>query len=178
VCHGDDNSLGKTRILPARLTQGHGFLIFTRWPARTRSWRSPCHTLPPYHPRGRHERTAQKENVMSKRRSQRQRKKLHIGEFQELGFCFEAKLKEGTNDDALIDAFLEEAIAPQQLSFGGWVTSGTVEKMGRGSVSPEARQSVLAWLKSRPEIVALKASELMDIWYSTGKAVELTECTA
>jgi uncharacterized protein YggL (DUF469 family) len=112
---------------------------------------------------------------MSKRRSLRLRKKLHIGEFQELGFSFEAKIKKGTNEDALIDAFLEGSIAPQRLSFGGWVTGGTVANAARGSVSPEARQNVLVWLKARPEVEAIKASELMDMWYSTGQETVLSD---
>jgi uncharacterized protein YggL (DUF469 family) len=110
---------------------------------------------------------------MSKRRSPRLRKKLHLGEFKEMGFCFEAKLKNGTNEDALMDAFLLEAIAPAGLSFGGWITGGAIEKLGRGSVTEENRQQTLAWLKARPEIESLSASGLMDMWYSDGEAVKL-----
>jgi uncharacterized protein YggL (DUF469 family) len=113
-------------------------------------------------------------HAMSKTRSRRLRKKLHLGEFKELGFCFEAKLKGGVDQHVLLDTFLTEAIAAQGLSFGGWVTGGAVEKHGPGSVSIEQRQFVLAWLKRRPEVEALTASELIDMWYSDGLAVSLT----
>jgi uncharacterized protein YggL (DUF469 family) len=34
---------------------------------------------------------------------------------------------------------------------------------------------VLAWLKARPEIEMVKASDLIDMWYSTGEEVNLTQ---
>lgn len=66
---------------------------------------------------------------MSKQRSRRQRKKLHIGEFKELGFLFEANIKPGADENALIEAFLTEAIDAHGLGFGGWATGGAVEKI-------------------------------------------------
>ena len=107
---------------------------------------------------------------MAKQRSRRQRKKLHVGEFQELGFLFNATLHDGSNDEALIDAFLAETMAPNDLSFGGWATGGAIQKIGRGSVTEEARQAVLNWLGARSEIAKLSATGLIDMWYSTDGA--------
>ena len=57
---------------------------------------------------------------MAKTRSRRLRKKLHVGEFQQLGFLVEAELAKNADDEALVDSFLVQAIAPRNLSFGGW----------------------------------------------------------
>lgn len=111
---------------------------------------------------------------MSKHRSRRQCKKLHIGEFQELGFLFETTLQAGTNENALVEAFLTEAIDPNTLGFGGWATGGSVEKLGRGSVTEDQRQAVLSWLSARPEITSLSATGLVDMWYSTQEGEQLT----
>jgi uncharacterized protein len=108
-----------------------------------------------------------KSSRMSKHRSRRQCKKLHIGEFQELGFLFEATLKAGTDEHTLVEAFLIEAIDMNKLGFGGWATGGSVEKLGRGSVTADQRQIVLNWLAARPEIATLSATGLVDMWYST-----------
>lgn len=115
---------------------------------------------------------------MSKHRSRRQCKKLHIGEFQELGFLFETTLKAGADDSALIEAFLGETIDPNALSFGGWATGGSVEKLGRGSVTEDQRQTVLSWLSARPEVTALSATGLVDMWYSTEAGERLSTIKA
>lgn len=104
---------------------------------------------------------------MSKKRSRRLRKKLHVGEFKQMGFAFEAALHPGANDDALIDAFLGEAIAPMKLCFGGWITGGAVCHLDWRSVSEEERDSVLSWVKARPEVISVQATELYDMWYDT-----------
>ena len=112
---------------------------------------------------------------MAKTRSRRLRKKLHVGEFQQLGFLFEAELAKNTDDEALVDSFLVEAIAPRNLSFGGWATGGAIDKLGRQSVTEEDRSAVLAWLAARPEVTALSASGLVDMWYSTQEAQQRTK---
>lgn len=101
---------------------------------------------------------------MTKRRNSRQRKKLHLGEFQELGFQvgyqfisdlpFEAQ-------EQLIDAFLLEAIESRGLLCGG----GFVVKAGGGSPSEADRAAVVEWLKSRNELAEVAASEFVDAWY-------------
>ncbi|MGQ0599637.1 YggL family protein [Aquabacterium sp.] len=111
---------------------------------------------------------------MSKHRSRRQCKKLHIGEFQELGFLFEAALQSGTDENALLDAFLTQAIDPNGLGFGGWITGGVVEKFGRGSVTEDQRTAALSWLSARPEVKTLSATSLIDMWYSTAAGEQFT----
>ncbi|GAB3499993.1 hypothetical protein GCM10027399_25540 [Curvibacter fontanus] len=59
---------------------------------------------------------------MAKNRSRRLRKKLRIGEFQELGFTWEASFKLPLSPDqaeALVAALIVEAIEPGDLAFGG-----------------------------------------------------------
>ena len=58
---------------------------------------------------------------MAKARSRRLRKKLHVGEFQEIGFDVDFSFKEGT-DIQVIDTVVDEFIAfveEQGLEFGG-----------------------------------------------------------
>lgn len=102
---------------------------------------------------------------MAKARSRRLRKKLHLGEFQELGFFYEATIKDGIDEHAFIDALLSEAIEPNGLGFGGWVGGGAVSRQSRGSVSEEERQAVLDWLARRPEVLSLSATALVDMWH-------------
>lgn len=120
-----------------------------------------------------HFKTKQKE-IMAKTRSRRLRKKLHVGEFQQLGFLFEAELTKNADDEALVDAFLTQTIAPRNLSFGGWATGGAIDKLGRQSVTEEDRSAVLGWLAARPEVTALSASGLVDMWFSTPEAQQRT----
>ncbi|MDO9005963.1 MAG: YggL family protein [Aquabacterium sp.] len=112
---------------------------------------------------------------MAKTRSRRLRKKLHVGEFQQLGFLFEAELAPDADDEALVDSFLTQAIGPRNLSFGGWATGGAIDKLGRQSVTEDDRSAVLTWLAARPEVTTLSASGLVDMWYSTPEAQQRTK---
>lgn len=108
---------------------------------------------------------------MAKNRSRRLRKKLRIGEFQELGFTWEASFKAPLSPDQaeeLVEALILEAIEPDDLAFGGWISGGVVTRSGRGSVSESQRLAVLSWLRARPEIAQVRVSELFDVWYSDG----------
>lgn len=102
---------------------------------------------------------------MAKTRSRRLRKKLHLGEFQELGFFYEATIKGGIDEHAFIDGLLAEAMEPNGLAFGGWIGGGAVSKLSRGSVSEGERQAVLDWLTGRPEVQSLSATGLVDMWH-------------
>lgn len=102
---------------------------------------------------------------MAKSRSRRLRKKLHLGEFQELGFFYEATIKDGADEHTFIDGLLSEAIEPIGLAFGGWVGGGAVSKMRRGSISEDERQAVLDWLSRRPEVLSMSATGLVDMWH-------------
>ena len=103
----------------------------------------------------------------------RQRKKLRIGEFQELGFEVTAKLtKELTQPEraAFIDALIP-AVDEMGLLFGGGFNSGfegfVVVDSLRGSVTEEQRESFKKWVESRPELKDVVVGPLKDAWYST-----------
>ena len=104
---------------------------------------------------------------MSKNRNLRQRKKLHVGEFKELGFNIEINLKEELSDqvaDVLIADFINEIVEPRKLMYGGWLTFGFICRDSRGDASEEDRAAVRAWLEKRPEIAEVKVGELVDAW--------------
>jgi len=105
----------------------------------------------------------------NKRRSRRLRKKLHVGEFKELGFEFEAELKFELSPDAydiLLDSFLVEIIEPRSLATCGGISGGFIAYFGRGSASEEDRKAVESWLLARPEYKAVSIGPLIDSWYS------------
>lgn len=55
-------------------------------------------------------------------RSRRLRKKMHIEEFQEMGFSVAWRFPEGTaveTIDSEVDAFIDEVIEPNKLAFDG-----------------------------------------------------------
>jgi uncharacterized protein YggL (DUF469 family) len=103
-------------------------------------------------------------------RSRRLRKKLHLDEFQELGFDVETELKAplvGDAEEQLLIAFIEEVIEPRALIYGGGVDCGYVCKAGGGSATEEDRSAVKQWLESRSEFRAVTVRELSDAWYAS-----------
>jgi uncharacterized protein YggL (DUF469 family) len=59
---------------------------------------------------------------MAKNRSRRLRKKMHIEEFQEVGFSVAWRFPEGTSEEQIdqdVDAFINEVIEPNKLAFDG-----------------------------------------------------------
>ena len=103
---------------------------------------------------------------MTKHRSRRQRKKLHVGEFQEFGIAFKAQLKDGAREELFVDALLEELIEPKGLEFGGWAHGGFITKSERGSVSAQERAALIDWLRARSDVASARVSELVDAWYT------------
>ena len=103
---------------------------------------------------------------MTKHRSRRQRKKLHVGEFQEFGFAFKTQLKEGAREELFVDALLEEVIERKGLEFGGWAHGGFITKSERGSVSAQERAALIDWLRARSDVASARVSELVDAWYT------------
>lgn len=104
----------------------------------------------------------------NKNRSRRQRKKMHIGEFQELGFEYEVELKDKLSADeqeALMDKFLTNAILPRGLMIGGWLSEGFVTAFPRGSATEDDRTAVEQWLKAQFKDANVRVSELKDAWY-------------
>jgi uncharacterized protein len=108
---------------------------------------------------------------MSKRHNLRQRKKLHLGEFQEFGFTATAKITPGLNAeqrDALLDAFLAFIEAEGMMTaastneaFDAYLISSAV----RGSTTENHRRLVREWLASRPDLAEVQVGELSDVWY-------------
>jgi len=105
------------------------------------------------------------------RLNRRQRKKLRVGEFQEL--VFEVSIRfgqpmEGPRLDAFMDEFIDLVESRRLVAGGGgggleaeWVVS----TWNRGSTTEEDRRAVLDWLLSHPEVADAKAGALMDGWY-------------
>ncbi|CAB3766474.1 YggL 50S ribosome-binding family protein [Paraburkholderia solisilvae] len=109
---------------------------------------------------------------MSMKHNKRQRKKLHIGEFQEMGFHATADLSHPLDEaqrDALIDAFLEQCIEANDMLFGGGINrdlDGYIVADGkRKSATDEQRECVRQWLEGRPDFTAVRVEPLTDAWY-------------
>lgn len=119
----------------------------------------------------------EKENIVNKRMSgerhnRRQRKKLHLGEFRELGFEVAAELAAPLSPAeraALVEAFIEEAIEANKLSFGGGLNEDlggfVASERKRTSATEEDRALVGQWLSRQAALVNVKVGELRDAWY-------------
>jgi uncharacterized protein len=104
---------------------------------------------------------------LNKRRSRRLRKKLHIGEFKEVGLEINFRFKAGLTHEEQFDVlmkFIAEAIEARKLRFGGG-ENGFVTKAGRGSTTEEDRQTVSSWLSSCISVEQVSVSENEDAWY-------------
>lgn len=109
----------------------------------------------------------------TRRFNKRQLKKKHLGEFQELGFQFEAKLVRTptiAERDAFVDQFLAEAIEAHGLEFGGGGGNddfgGFVASSKRyGKVNEGHRTLVGEWLAKQSLLTDIKVGELRDAWY-------------
>lgn len=107
---------------------------------------------------------------MAVQRSRRLRKKLHLDEFQELGFSVGWRFPEGTSVDeidAVVDALISEVIEPHGLAFDGsgyleWEGLICLQKIGK--CTEEHRELVRNWLESR-KAEEVKVTELFDIWW-------------
>ncbi|WP_322104969.1 YggL family protein [Paraburkholderia sp. J41] len=106
---------------------------------------------------------------MTKRHNRRQRKKLRLGEFQELGFAVAASLRHGLDTvqrDALIDAFIVECVEAHCMFFGGGINealNGYIVADGvRASATDVQRALVHRWLAACPEVTGVTVSPLSD----------------
>jgi len=107
---------------------------------------------------------------MATQRSRRLRKKLHIDEFQELGFSVKWTFPENTAVDvidATLDTFINEVIEPNGLAFDGggyleWEGLVCLQKIGQ--CTDEHRQLVKGWLEQH-NMTDVVVSELFDIWW-------------
>lgn len=101
-------------------------------------------------------------------RSCRLRKKMHKGEFKELGFDVDFSFREGLSDedaDRFFDDLIGELIVPAGLIYGG-STEGFVCRATPGSVTEDERAAVKQWLEARPELARTEIGPLVDAWYS------------
>jgi len=109
---------------------------------------------------------------MTHKHNQRQRKKLRLGEFKELGFAVSASLRgplDGADREAAIDAFLEDCIEPNGMLFGGGINEMldgyVVSSAARSSATDRQREIVRGWLSGRPEFAVINVSPLTDAWH-------------
>lgn len=107
---------------------------------------------------------------MATHRSRRLRKKMHIDEFQELGFSIGFAFPEGSNEetiDSTLDALIEEVIDPNGLAFDGsgylqW--EGLICLQQTGKCTDEHREIVRKWLSDR-KLNNIQVTELFDVWW-------------
>ncbi|MDU4289463.1 YggL family protein [Mixta calida] len=107
---------------------------------------------------------------MAIQRSRRLRKKMHIDEFQELGFSVAWTFPQGTpveEIDAAVDAFINEVIEPNGLAFDGsgylqWEGLVCLQKIGK--CTDEHRELVRQWLEAR-NMESVTVTELFDVWW-------------
>ncbi|WP_312239633.1 YggL family protein [Pantoea sp.] len=107
---------------------------------------------------------------MAKQRSRRLRKKLHIDEFQELGFSVAWRFPEGSSEqliDSTLEDFINEAIDPNGLAYDGsgylqW--EGLICLQKTGKCTDEHRELVRKWLEDR-KLEEIKVTELFDVWW-------------
>ena len=98
----------------------------------------------------------------------RLRKKLHKGEFQELGFELDFDYNGDLAGDAF-DQFWDTWIAfiesiGLRVGGGGATYQSYFVVNSQGSVSPEQRQQVIDWLQQRADIGNVSAGPLKDAW--------------
>ena len=110
-----------------------------------------------------------KEAILMRKRL---RKKLRIGEFQELGFELKFRLDEAVSDtevEPFWDAFIGEAVEPRGLMCGGgcgreWEVF--VARPNRQSASEDDRHALEQWLQANRHVVDLQIGPLIDEWHS------------
>lgn len=106
---------------------------------------------------------------MAKNRSKRLRKKLHLGEFEQLGFKVsftQNKAKDEKTKDVYINRFLVEAIEAQGVFFAGSIgeiTNGFVYVQS-SSATQAHRQHVEDWLLKQADIVNREVGCLINAW--------------
>ena len=118
------------------------------------------------------------------RLNRRQRKKLCVGEFQQVGCWVELRFVQPL-DDRSLDAFVTAAnalAAPLGLQLGGLggavplaQTEAFVGGLEGYSVTSEQRDALLAGLKSMSEIARVQVSDWIDVWYPGQVAAPLRD---
>ena len=111
-------------------------------------------TLPSYRP------------GLAKRRSRRLRKKLHIAEFQELGFEYEINWQTfptATQQDEFLNAWIA-LVEARDLVVGGGPTSGFISGR-RKSPTPSDIKALQDFLSHWPGVQQAAIGEMVDAWY-------------
>lgn len=106
----------------------------------------------------------------------RLRKKLHLAEFQSLGFLVSGRLCEpidGARIDRLLDDFIGFIESRGLVCGGGFggprepSVSFYVERLPRNCTDDD-REAVGTWLRARPEMASVDVAALEDAWYPDG----------
>lgn len=103
----------------------------------------------------------------NKRRSKRLQKKLHLNEFQELGFDVDIKFKEEITPeqkDIFFERFLEECVEANKFMLGGTCESFFICKV-KGSCTEEDRILLDNYITKSPEVSEVDVYTLIDAWY-------------
>lgn len=114
---------------------------------------------------------------MAIQRKPRQRKKMHLAEYQEIGFLVNWQFAEGTaiaQVDEVVDRFIEEVIKPNGLAYEGsgylhWEGLVCLEKIGK--CDENHRTLVQNWL-AQNGLQQIEVSQLFDIWWDYPTSVE------
>jgi hypothetical protein len=112
---------------------------------------------------------------MSKQHNQRQRKKLHLAEFRELGFEASASFVgelEIERRAELLDAFLDFIEANGLLaavSTSDAFDAYLISNAPRGSATEEQRGIVQTWLAGRSDLAEVHVGELSDAWHPSAE---------
>ena len=104
---------------------------------------------------------------LSKRRSRRMRKKLHIAEFQRLAFDYSlvwAEIPDATQQEAFIERFLEEIIVKRNLRLGGGCTEGAIVGTVQNPTELD-QEAVRSWCSIWPVVTKVNIGPLVDEWY-------------
>lgn len=103
----------------------------------------------------------------NKRRSRRQRKKLRIAEFQQLGFAYSivwTQFPAIDQQDSFIDRILNEVILERELLLGGGCREGVILGGGENPTALD-QEAVRAWLSAFPGVAEVNIGPLVDAWY-------------
>jgi len=108
--------------------------------------------------------------------NKRLRKKKHLGEFRQMGFSAECRLRSGLSSaefDQFTNEFIAQAIEANRLVFGGggsanhgW--SGVVcRDASHDSTTDGDKAAVHNWLELRPEVGSFRLSDFWDVWHGS-----------
>lgn len=102
--------------------------------------------------------------------NRRLRKKLHLGEFQELGFSVNWAFAEGTSKEKInevVDRFIKDGVEANGLLFEGYGLlnwEGIICLREIGHCTAEHQQMISKWLE-KEGLQDIKISEIYDIWW-------------